>query len=97
MKRSVVIAGCPGVAVLLAGLVRAITESTAILDGTPAGGGLYLAVGIGLPQYLLYSTSGPPSNSDWQSPHPPVPRSRPSPVSSAARCMRAGEQGSSSS
>ncbi|RZH67697.1 hypothetical protein [Natrinema altunense] len=60
MKRSVVIAGCLGVAVLLAGLVSAITESAAVLGVTPAGIGLYLAVGIGLPQYLLYRTSRSP-------------------------------------
>ncbi|MBZ6496259.1 hypothetical protein [Natrinema longum] len=58
MKRSLVVVGCLGVAVLLAGLVSAITESTAVLGVTPAGIGLYLAIGIGLPQYLLYRTSG---------------------------------------
>jgi hypothetical protein len=45
-------------AFLLAGVVSAITESSAVLGVTPVGIAIYLAVGVGLPQYLLSRRTG---------------------------------------
>lgn len=44
--------------IVLAGIVGALTESPAVLGITAAGIAIYLAVGIGLPQYLLARRSG---------------------------------------
>ncbi|WP_254764569.1 hypothetical protein [Natrinema marinum] len=45
-------------ALLLAGVVSAITASPAVLGTTPVGIAVYLAIGVGLPQYLLSRHSG---------------------------------------
>ncbi|ELY64422.1 hypothetical protein [Natrinema versiforme] len=45
-------------AIVLAGIVGALTESPAVLGITAAGIAIYLAVGIGLPQYLLSRRRG---------------------------------------
>ena len=58
MNDSNVVAGCLLLAVVTAGLVGAVTASSAVFGATPVGVGIYLAVGIGLPQYLLYRESG---------------------------------------
>ncbi|SEP97692.1 hypothetical protein [Natrinema salaciae] len=58
MNDSAIVGGCLAVAVLLAGIVSVVTETTAVLGLTPVGFGVYFAVGIGLPQFLLYRNSG---------------------------------------
>ena len=45
-------------AVGLAGVVSVVTESVAILGHTPIGLAIYLAVGIGLPQFVLARRTG---------------------------------------
>ena len=45
-------------ALLLTGIASFLTESPAILGVTPAGIAIYLAVGVGLPQYLLSRRNG---------------------------------------
>ena len=60
MNDSSLVAGCLALAIALAGLVSAVTESLAVFGSTPVGVGIYLAVGIGLPQYLLYRDGGSP-------------------------------------
>ena len=50
--------GCPALAIALAGLVSVVTESLAVFGATPVGAGIYLAVGIGLSQYLLWRKRG---------------------------------------
>ena len=47
-------------AVSLAGVVSVVTDSLAILGQTPIGLAIYLAVGIGLPQYVLARRIGSP-------------------------------------
>ncbi|WP_440771590.1 hypothetical protein [Natronorubrum sp. DTA28] len=47
-------------AVGLAGVVSVVTDSLAILGHTPIGLAIYLAVGIGLPQYVLARRTGSP-------------------------------------
>ncbi len=45
-------------ALLLAGIASFLTEIPAVLGVTPVGIAIYLAVGVGLPQYLLSRRSG---------------------------------------
>ncbi|WP_436344312.1 hypothetical protein [Natronorubrum sp. FCH18a] len=47
-------------AVVLAGVASIVTGSFAILGHTPIGLAIYLAVGIGLPQYVLSRRTGSP-------------------------------------
>ncbi|WP_121740775.1 hypothetical protein [Natronorubrum halophilum] len=47
-------------AISLAAVASAATESVAILGGSPIGLAIYLAVGIGLPQYVLARQTGSP-------------------------------------
>ncbi|SDJ62097.1 hypothetical protein [Natronorubrum texcoconense] len=47
-------------AVGLAGVVSVVTDSLAILGQTPIGLAIYLAVGIGLPQFVLARRTGSP-------------------------------------
>ncbi|WP_226007146.1 hypothetical protein [Natrinema salinisoli] len=58
MNDALVVGGCFVLALLLAGITGFLTASPAILGVTAAGTAIYLAVGVGLPQYLLSRRSG---------------------------------------
>ncbi|MDF9746148.1 hypothetical protein [Natrinema salsiterrestre] len=58
MNDALVVGGCFVLALSLAGLTGFLTASPAILGVTAAGTAIYLAVGVGLPQYLLSRRSG---------------------------------------
>ena len=60
MADSRIVGGCLGLSILLAGAVSVVTGSSTVLGTTPAGVGIYLTVGIGLPQYLLYRETEAP-------------------------------------
>lgn len=60
MADSRIVGGCLGLSILLAGAVSVVTGSSTVLGTTPAGVGIYLTVGIVLPQYLLYRETEAP-------------------------------------
>ncbi|QLK26282.1 hypothetical protein HYG81_01265 [Natrinema zhouii] len=58
MNDSAIVASCLAGAIVLAGIVSALTESPAVLGLTAVGIAIYLAVGVGMPQYVLSRRSG---------------------------------------
>ena len=61
MNDRLVVGGCLVLSILSAGVVSTLTGSPATFFGaTPIGIAIYLAVGIGLPQYLLSEKHGSP-------------------------------------
>ncbi|WP_049924605.1 hypothetical protein [Halopiger djelfimassiliensis] len=52
MNDSIVLGGSLCLSFVLAGVVSVVTGSPAVLGMTPAGLAIYLAVGVGMPQYL---------------------------------------------
>ncbi|QCS42388.1 hypothetical protein [Natrinema versiforme] len=60
MNDALIVGSSLAVAILLGGITGTLTESAAVLGITAAGIAIYLAVGIGLPQYLFARRSGSP-------------------------------------
>lgn len=60
MNESTVVGGSLLLAVALAGIAGLLTGSVSVLGVTPLGVAIYLAVGIGLPQYMLGRQRGSP-------------------------------------
>ncbi|MFP8953943.1 hypothetical protein ACLI4Z_13390 [Natrialbaceae archaeon A-arb3/5] len=58
MNESLLVGSSLVAAVLLTGIVSVLTGSGAVLGLTATGIAIYLAVGIGLPQYLLSRRNG---------------------------------------
>ncbi|MFC6767759.1 hypothetical protein [Natrinema soli] len=58
MNDSAIVASSLAGAIVLASIVSALTESPAVLGLTAVGIAIYLAVGVGVPQYVLSRRSG---------------------------------------